>query len=709
MDAGAAPGLEERILDALGDAVMVLDDGWRVRGWAGAAERLVGGQPSDTTGIFAMDLAPDGFALPSELVGLDRHERADVAVELAPGSRLAVTLTPLREAGGGRVGTVAVIKPAGAWLDPSPRPGGDRRRWQRTLGRIVHDLTELRRDDRGAFDDTADVARILVGRARRLLPRTEVVLAVLPGPDGEQPRVTAGAGPWAESMVGAGWPRPGTAAGRALSGGVPVEGRFLDDLGPGGISSGSPTGGRLVPLMARRPMPDGRVAFGVIGFFRTAPASFTPYQRRLIDGFARLAAVILQRTELRRIAADAAARLRTGVEVAVELGHHLEPVEVMARLLAHAVRAAQADRACVLAVDGEAATLEGVVGGDVGAGPSGVRVPLAELVADGETLALAAARERLPRAGGPYDASRLPAGWRAALGGTRHTLTLPLVLSGETRALLVVGRVRDAPFGQNDMLTLRLVGNVAVLALRNARLFVDVREAGGARGHLLDRASRRLRAPLAVIGARAAELASGHLGELPPDWAEPLGLVAAKSGELIGLVDDLQLVAGLERGTPTRRSGLIDLGGAVLEAASRAAPRAGLLGAEIVVEPVSSALPVRADLEDVARVLDNLVNNALTYRRPSEPGWVRLSAAQEGSFAVAAVEDRGIGVPEAIRERIFERFAWGRMVGEGPSGSGLGLHISRRLAARHGGSVELDRTRPGAGSTFSLRLPLSGT
>jgi signal transduction histidine kinase len=115
---------------------------------------------------------------------------------------------------------------------------------------------------------------------------------------------------------------------------------------------------------------------------------------------------------------------------------------------------------------------------------------------------------------------------------------------------------------------------------------------------------------------------------------------------------------------------------------------------------------VTGDPEQLSRVLDNLLNNALTYRRGNQPPWVRLELVLEDGHAGVAVEDRGRGVPFEMRERIFERFVRADDGSDRTSGTGLGLYISQQLAQRHGGTVELERSELGEGSRFVLRLPL---
>jgi len=321
-------------------------------------------------------------------------------------------------------------------------------------------------------------------------------------------------------------------------------------------------------------------------------------------------------------------------------------------------------------------------------------------------------RERRPRAIGPYRLVSRPAGRPQPDGegaegpeGPLHTLVLPLALGGAVIAVLLVSRVRDEAFRSEDTLTLQQVGNVAVLALNNARLFAHAQEANRARSDFLNMAGHELRTPLTVIKGYLSMMGDGSLGTAPASLRQPVELLANKAEELGSLMDDLLFTSKLEAGRLPAHPMRLDLRIAVQEAARRAEPRVKLLSGELVLEITDEALVVSADLEHVARVLDNLVNNALTYRRPGSPAWVRLDARVEANMAVVSVEDHGRGIPSELQERIFERFVRGERAGAGSSGSGLGLYISSQLAARHGGRLQLDRSVPAEGSTFSLRLP----
>jgi signal transduction histidine kinase len=703
--------LAERVLAAIGDAVVVLDRRGCFICWSGAAERLFRMPAADVLGRQGSSLFPAlGRNDPEELVTLGGAERLDVVRRLGPnGPPIALTMTPLRDEAGAVLGTTALIRPMSGWLDPVERSGRPRRQWHRSLGTIVQELAEEAGQDPSAMDASEALARVLVGQARRLLPTTECLLAVVPKERQDHFHILAGAGPWAARQVGKEWPRSGTLAGRALQEGRALESTRMPELGGlgGDLAEGGIYAGRLVPLLSARPLPDGRQALGLLAFYRDSRSYFTPYERRLVAEFARLVNLSLQRAELLRGAAEAAARLRTGVDVAVELAVSLKSDEVIGRMVRRAGAAVAAERAALLLIEGDQAVMVDAFDRTdrTRPAPSGARFPIPSLLSDEEPVILRAVRDRQPIIGGAYRVSGVRALSEWGESGMRHTLTLPLVLGGAVIAVLLVGRLRDQPFRKEDALTLQVVGNVAVLALRNARLFAEAAEANRARSDFLNMAGHELRTPLTVIKGYLSMLCDGSLGSPPAGLRQPMELLAAKADELGDLIDDLLFTSRLEAGRLPAHPMRLDLRIAVQEAARRAEPRVRLLGGELVVDLPEGPLVVSADPEHVARVLDNLVNNALTYRRQGQPAWVRLSAGVEGSMAAVSVEDRGRGITEDMRDRIFERFVRGDQAIAGAPGTGLGLYISRQLAARHGGKLELDLSVPGQGSRFSLRLP----
>jgi two-component system sensor histidine kinase SenX3 len=105
--------------------------------------------------------------------------------------------------------------------------------------------------------------------------------------------------------------------------------------------------------------------------------------------------------------------------------------------------------------------------------------------------------------------------------------------------------------------------------------------------------------------------------------------------------------------------------------------------------------------------LSNLLDNAVSYSPPGSPVSIsrRLDAGPQGTYVEIAVTDRGLGIAPEHQQRVFERFfridqARSRSTG----GTGLGLAIVKHVAANHGGEVHL-WSKPGTGSTFTLRIP----
>jgi signal transduction histidine kinase len=112
---------------------------------------------------------------------------------------------------------------------------------------------------------------------------------------------------------------------------------------------------------------------------------------------------------------------------------------------------------------------------------------------------------------------------------------------------------------------------------------------------------------------------------------------------------------------------------------------------------------VRADAMLVERVIDNLVGNAMKYTAVPSP--VDVTVRSSGSEALLEVEDRGPGIGDAERERIFQRFFRGSTA-RGTEGLGLGLSLVAEVARWHGGRVTVERA-PHGGSLFRVALPLA--
>ncbi len=200
---------------------------------------------------------------------------------------------------------------------------------------------------------------------------------------------------------------------------------------------------------------------------------------------------------------------------------------------------------------------------------------------------------------------------------------------------------------------------------------------------MLASASHELRSPLARV-----RLAIELLAEAAPEQ-KALAVDACRDiEELDGLVGDLLLASRLEARPPVRTP--VDLATIVREEAGRA-------GAVVIAEDASAR--VAGDAGALRSMLRNLLENARRHGQP--PVEVRVRG---GERVQVVVEDRGPGVPEAERGRIFEAFYRPAGHREGDGGVGLGLALVLQVAQVHGGAARCEG-RDGGGSRFVVELP----
>jgi len=239
------------------------------------------------------------------------------------------------------------------------------------------------------------------------------------------------------------------------------------------------------------------------------------------------------------------------------------------------------------------------------------------------------------------------------------------------------------------------------------RLYVAANAASQTKSRFLNSAAHELRTPLSVLTGYLSLLSGGSVGSPPAAWEAPLGILIAKTRELERIVDDLLNASNLEVIGQDLELETLDLRRVVNEAVERVQPRAVLLRAVVTVKLPSDPVPVEADTSQLGRVLDDLINNALTYtvRRPQ----LVIGLSTHSRRAIVRVADNGIGIPKDERERVFDRLyrvADPRVV---VPGIGLGLYISRHLAEGFGGTLVIESSSPGTGTVFALALPLSRT
>ncbi len=209
-------------------------------------------------------------------------------------------------------------------------------------------------------------------------------------------------------------------------------------------------------------------------------------------------------------------------------------------------------------------------------------------------------------------------------------------------------------------------------------------------------ASHQLRTPLTGLRLR---LESASLKADDPSLERDLAAAEAETGRLARLLTEL-LTLARERQRPPAQA--LDLAVVVADAVERWEARAEGSGHGLRLGATAPG-PVSSTEDDLAAMLDNLVENALNYA-PADTA-VELETGSDGDSAWLAVLDRGPGLDAAEAERVFDRFYRGSASRAGATGTGLGLPVVEALAHRWGGTATL-RNRAGGGARGEVRLPL---
>lgn len=216
----------------------------------------------------------------------------------------------------------------------------------------------------------------------------------------------------------------------------------------------------------------------------------------------------------------------------------------------------------------------------------------------------------------------------------------------------------------------------------------DLQRMIGAQRHFVSDTAHELRTPTAALLASASAL------ENPATRDEAAGQVVPQLRRLSSLTEDLLALARFDNDREERDDQVVDL----VDLTTRAA--AQVAGEADVRVDADGPVFVIVDAARVATIVRNLVGNAL--RHGAEP--VRMVVSEKDGQALVRVDDAGRGVPEDLRETIFDRFVRGDDARHG-EGAGLGLAIARENAELHGGTLRLNDD----GHGFVLALPVEST
>ncbi len=216
--------------------------------------------------------------------------------------------------------------------------------------------------------------------------------------------------------------------------------------------------------------------------------------------------------------------------------------------------------------------------------------------------------------------------------------------------------------------------------------------------------SHDLQEPLRMVGGYAGILKRRYDGQLDADGQEFLGYMTDGATRMRGMIDDLLAYSRVDRQALDPRPVSLE------EVCSGALANLGALidDTSATITTDLGGLRVLGDGSQIARVVQNLVANAIKYAHPDRAPCVAITARTVAAGVVeVAVADNGLGIPVEARDRVFGIFQ--RLRQNASPGSGMGLALSRRIVERHGGRIWVDAPDgvvDGAdGSVFRFTLP----
>ena len=222
------------------------------------------------------------------------------------------------------------------------------------------------------------------------------------------------------------------------------------------------------------------------------------------------------------------------------------------------------------------------------------------------------------------------------------------------------------------------------------------------RQEFVSNVSHELKTPITSIRVLADSLMS--MGEVPAElYKEFMTDISDEIDRESKIIDDLLSLVRMDKVDQEKKIAQVNINNLIEMVLKRLRPIARKRNIELIFE---SMREVTADIDEVklSLAINNLVENAVKYNK--EDGWVRVTLDADHKFFYIKVADSGIGIPEELKDRVFDRFyrvdkARSRETG----GTGLGLAITKSVILMHHGAIRVE-SREGEGSVFLVRIPL---
>jgi PAS domain S-box-containing protein len=286
----------------------------------------------------------------------------------------------------------------------------------------------------------------------------------------------------------------------------------------------------------------------------------------------------------------------------------------------------------------------------------------------------------------------------------RSYLAVPIkAASGQVLGGLFFGHSEPAVFTEQHEQVAVGIAAWAAVALQNAQLYSDVREADRIKDEFIAVLSHELRTPLNAILGYARMLRGGFISSEKIEHS--LEVLERNARSLNQIVDDVLDVSRIVTGKLRLDVQTVELPVVVHNAIASIQPAADSrqVRLQIIIDPRVG--PVSGDPDRLQQVVWNLLSNAVKFT--PKRGRVQILVERVNSHLEIVVSDTGVGIRPEFLPYVFDRFRQAdTSITRKTSGLGLGLSIVRNIVEMHGGTVKAESAGEGQGSTFRVRLPL---
>ena len=282
----------------------------------------------------------------------------------------------------------------------------------------------------------------------------------------------------------------------------------------------------------------------------------------------------------------------------------------------------------------------------------------------------------------------------------RSVMCVPLAASGHTLGVMVLcSTSANRIYNTDDLALAEELARRASLAIENARLFHEARQATRARDEMLAIVAHDLRNPLNTI-SMGAQLLEEVVDVSRTLEHRQIQVIQRSVRRMTELIQDLLDIKRIESGRLPVEPRQEDLGALVREALEILRPQANARELQLSAELPPQLPPVMADPARVQQLISNLVGNAIKFTKHG--GTITVRAELEANEVLVAVMDTGAGIPAEHLPHVFGHY-WQANRGD-RRGIGLGLAIAKGIVEAHGGRIWV-RSKEGEGSTFFFTLP----